>query len=87
MYNILDIFIEKSSILVCFFNFFCQNPKKFLNSGSFPGDFMFQLTKEEWDDLTFQNGISNKQHGGRRFMPYAHVCAAQALYTYQTRHQ
>jgi len=32
---------------------------------------MFQLTKKEWDDLTFQNGISNKQHGGRRFMPYA----------------
>jgi len=41
------------------------------NIGRFPNDFMFQLTKEEWDNLTFQNGISSKQHGGRRFMPYA----------------
>jgi hypothetical protein len=32
---------------------------------------MFQLTKAEWENLTFQNGISSKQHGGRRFMPYA----------------
>jgi len=32
---------------------------------------MFQLTKNEWENLTFQNGISSKQHGGRRFMPYA----------------
>jgi len=31
---------------------------------------MFQLTKEEWENLTFQIGISSKQHGGRRFMPY-----------------
>jgi hypothetical protein len=41
------------------------------NIDRFPGDFMFQLTKEEWENLTFQNGISSKQHGGRRFMPYA----------------
>jgi hypothetical protein len=41
------------------------------NIGRFPGDFMFQLTKEEWENLTFQNGISSLQHGGRRFMPYA----------------
>jgi hypothetical protein len=41
------------------------------NIERFPGDFMFQLTKEEWENLTFQNGISSKQHGGRRFMPYA----------------
>jgi hypothetical protein len=32
---------------------------------------MFQLTQDEWENLTFQSGISNKQHGGRRFMPYA----------------
>lgn len=31
---------------------------------------MFQLTKDEWENLTFQDGISSKQHGGRRFMPY-----------------
>jgi hypothetical protein len=34
----------------------------------FPGDFMFQLTKDEWENLVFQNGISSKQHGGRRFI-------------------
>ena len=40
------------------------------NIGRFPVDFMFQLNKEEWKDLIFQNGISSKQHGGRRSMPY-----------------
>ncbi|MCL2043080.1 MAG: ORF6N domain-containing protein [Treponema sp.] len=40
------------------------------NIGRFPGDFMFQLTKEEWENLTFQIGISSKQHGGRRTLPY-----------------
>ncbi|MDR2716829.1 MAG: ORF6N domain-containing protein [Treponema sp.] len=41
------------------------------NIERFPGDFMFQLTKDEWENLIFQIGISSKQHGGRRFMPYA----------------
>ncbi|MCL2067852.1 MAG: ORF6N domain-containing protein [Treponema sp.] len=41
------------------------------NIGRFPNDFMFQVTKEEWKNLIFQIGISSKQHGGRRFMPYA----------------
>ena len=41
------------------------------NIERFPADFMFQLTKTEWENLTFQNGISSQQHGGRRFMPYA----------------
>ena len=41
------------------------------NIGRFPSDFMFQLTKEEWENLIFHSGISNKQRGGRRFMPYA----------------
>ncbi|MCL2721854.1 MAG: ORF6N domain-containing protein [Treponema sp.] len=41
------------------------------NIERFPVDFMFQLTKDEWENLTFQNGISSKQHGGRRSMPYA----------------
>ena len=31
---------------------------------------MFQLSNEEWENLIFQNGMSKKQHGGRRFMPY-----------------
>jgi hypothetical protein len=40
------------------------------NIGRFPGDFMFQLTKDEWENLIFQNGISSSLHGGRRSMPY-----------------
>ena len=41
------------------------------NIQRFPEDFMFQLTKEEWENLIFHFGISRGQHGGRRFMPYA----------------
>ena len=41
------------------------------NLQRFPTDFMFQLTKEEYDNLIFQNGISKKGRGGRRYMPYA----------------
>ena len=40
------------------------------NIQRFPDDFMFQLTKDEWENLIFQNGISSGQHGGRRFLPY-----------------
>lgn len=40
------------------------------NIGRFPEDFMFQLTAEEWDSLTFQNGISKSGRGGRRTAPY-----------------
>lgn len=40
------------------------------NITRFPADFMFQLTKDEYS-LIFQNGISNKSRGGRRYMPYA----------------
>lgn len=40
------------------------------NLQRFPTDFMFQLTKEEYDNLIFQNGISKKGRGGRRYMPY-----------------
>ncbi len=38
------------------------------NISRFPQDFMFQLTKEEFNNLRFQNGTSNKEHGGRRYM-------------------
>jgi hypothetical protein len=52
------------------------------NQHRFPADFMFQLTKEEWDDLMSQNAISNVEddlmsqnaisnRGGRRKLPYA----------------
>ena len=40
------------------------------NIERFPQDFMFQLTKEEFQNLRFQNGTSKSAHGGRRYMPY-----------------
>lgn len=41
------------------------------NIKRFPADFMFQLTKEEYDSLKCQNGISNTRGGDRRALPYA----------------
>ncbi len=49
------------------------------NSDRFPENFKFQLTEEEYQNLRFQNGTSSlvsqsetpKQHGGRRYLPYA----------------
>jgi phage regulator Rha-like protein len=54
------------------------------NIKRFPKDFMFQLTKEEFDDLRFQietsentyslrlqNETSKKGRGGTRYLPYA----------------
>ena len=40
------------------------------NLSRFPKDFMFQLTKDEYNSLIFQSGISNSKRGGRRFIPY-----------------
>jgi hypothetical protein len=40
------------------------------NQARFPGDFMFQLTEEEMENLIFQSGRS-KGRGGRRHRPYA----------------
>ena len=39
------------------------------NSQRFPEDFMFQLTKPEWESLRFQ--FETSKRGGRRYMPYA----------------
>jgi len=48
------------------------------NIDRFPSDFMFQLTKAEFDALRCQSGISNlksqdgrSKRGGRRYLPYA----------------
>jgi len=53
------------------------------NIKRFPPDFMFQLTKEEWDDLRFQIEtlekhqtplrlqIETSKRGGTRYLPYA----------------
>jgi hypothetical protein len=40
------------------------------NANRFPADFMFQLTKQEFEDLRRQSGISSAW-GGRRYAPYA----------------
>jgi len=40
------------------------------NIQRFPVDFMFQLTKQEYENLTSQFAISNNKRGGRRTMPY-----------------
>ncbi len=40
------------------------------NRERFPDDFMFQLSKDEFDDLRSQIGTSSSQHGGRRYAPY-----------------
>ncbi len=38
------------------------------NMGRFPEDFMFQLTKDEYDSLRSQ--IVTSKSGGRRYLPY-----------------
>lgn len=54
-----------------------QVPTKVLNQAvrrnpsRFPGDFMFQLTREELEHLRSQIVTSNEGHGGRRYLPYA----------------
>jgi len=40
------------------------------NQRRFPDDFMFRLTRAEFENLRFQIGTSSS-HGGRRFLPYA----------------
>lgn len=40
------------------------------NIERFPENFMFQLTKGEWEDLTSQIAISKSGRGGRRTLPY-----------------
>ena len=41
------------------------------NKARFPKDFVFRLTKDEFNRLRFQNGTSNQARGGRRYPPYA----------------
>lgn len=40
------------------------------NSARFPGDFMFQLSPQEWSDLKSQT-VTSSSWGGRRSRPYA----------------
>ncbi len=49
------------------------------NLERFPENFCFQLTKDEYENLRFQNGTSssNNNYGGRRYMP--HVFTEQGI--------
>ena len=54
------------------------------NIRRFPGDFMFQLSFQEFSNLMSQNAISSSRHGGRRkppraFTEYGAVMAANVL--------
>ena len=40
------------------------------NRRRFPGDFLFELTKQEFDGLILQTATSSSSHGGRRKLPY-----------------
>lgn len=42
-----------------------RNPKRF------PADFLFTLTRAEYQNLRSQNATSSFAHGGRRYLPYA----------------
>jgi hypothetical protein len=42
-----------------------RNPKRF------PPDFLFTLTRAEYEDLRSQNATSSSSHGGRRYLPHA----------------
>ena len=46
-----------------------QGNVRVLNSLPFPDDFMFQLSREEFENLRSQIVTSNR--GGRRYLPYA----------------
>ena len=39
--------------------------------GKFPPDFMFQLTKQEFEELRSQSATSKKGRGGTQYLPYA----------------
>jgi hypothetical protein len=41
------------------------------NAARFPGDFAFQVTREEFANLRSQIVTSSSGHGGRRHLPYA----------------
>ena len=45
------------------------------NIERFPGDFMFQITKEEWENLIFQNGISRNQQPRQPLHPQTSAAA------------
>jgi hypothetical protein len=41
------------------------------NRERFPKDFLFTLTRAEYENLRSQNATSSSEHGGRRYLPHA----------------
>src|ERR1700751_2852725 len=41
------------------------------NPQRFPADFLFTLTRAEYQNLRSQNATSSSAHGGRRYLPHA----------------
>jgi hypothetical protein len=41
------------------------------NPQRFPADFLFTLTREDYQDLRPQHATSRSDHGGRRYLPHA----------------
>jgi hypothetical protein len=41
------------------------------NAARFPEDFMFQITREEFENLRLQFATSSSGYSGRRYLPYA----------------
>ena len=73
VYIIRDQKAMLDSDLANVYGFLTKNFNKAVkrNIDRFPSDFMFQLTKDEFEILRFQFGTSSKKgHGGRRYMPY-----------------
>src|ERR1041384_2947598 len=49
------------------------------NENRFPSDFLFQLTKAEFENLKSQIAISSSKWGGRRHAPYVFIAQGVAM--------
>ena len=73
IYTIRDKKVVLDKDLALLYNVTTGNLNKAVkrNADRFPEDFMFQLTKVEFDNLIFHSGISSSGWGGSRKVPYA----------------
>lgn len=60
------------SDLALLYGVLTKNLKKAVNRNieRFPSDFMFEMTKEEFENWRFQFGTSNREKKGLRIQPY-----------------
>ncbi|MFN8283946.1 MAG: ORF6N domain-containing protein [Chitinophagales bacterium] len=71
IYTIREVKVMLDYDLAALYHSETKNLKRAVNRNveRFPEDFMFQLTKEEFDNLRCQSGTSS--YGGTRYLPYA----------------